>query len=153
MADIVSKKTRRKMMSGIHGKNTKPELFIRSQLHQRGFRYRLHNSSLPGKPDLVFKSRKAVIFVNGCFWHGHDCPLFKWPSTRPDWWRDKIEGNRTRDIRTSACLARLGWRQAHVWECALKGKQRWKPDDIMEQLVNWLDSHKESLEIRGKSND
>ena len=82
-------------MAGIKGKNTKPELVIRSALHRRGFRFRLHRKDLPGKPDLVFTRRNAVIFVHGCFWHGHDCHLFRWPKNREDFWREKIGKNGT----------------------------------------------------------
>ena len=84
-------------MAGIRGKDTKPETSVRNALHRRGYRYRLHNPKLPGKPDLAFTSRKAVIMVHGCFWHGHGCNLFKWPSTREQFWRKKINRNRDRD--------------------------------------------------------
>ncbi len=90
MPDVVSRAKRGEMMSGIRGKNTKPELVIRSALHRAGYRFRLHTRSLPGKPDLVLPKYRAAIFVNGCFWHGHDCHLFKWPGTRKDFWRAKI---------------------------------------------------------------
>lgn len=91
MADVVTPEKRSKMMSGIQGKNTKPELTIRKGLHALGFRYRLHGKTLPGKPDLVFPKYKAVIFIHGCFWHAHHCHLFKWPSTRVDFWQEKIQ--------------------------------------------------------------
>lgn len=137
--DVVDAPTRSRMMSGIRGRDTKPEMVIRRGLHARGYRYRLHSRSLPGKPDLVFPSRKAVIFVHGCFWHGHDCPLFKWPSTRAEWWRAKIEGNRARDQAVRAELAGMGWRQLRVWECALKGRQRRAPDSLLDLVDEWLD--------------
>ncbi len=105
-------------MSGIRGKNTKPELLIRSELHKAGFRYRLHRKDLPGRPDLVFSRHRAVLFVHGCFWHQHDCHLFKWPSTRPEFWREKIEGNLERDRKQYAELQNAGWRIATIWECA-----------------------------------
>src|SRR5690349_4259655 len=110
------------MMSGIRGKNTRPELILRSGLHRRGFRFRLHPADLPGKPDLVFPKHQAVLFAHGCFWHGHDCHLFKWPRTREEFWRTKIEQNRKVDERAQTRLGQAGWRQAVVWECALKGK-------------------------------
>ena len=97
MADIVDKKTRSKMMAGIKGKNTKPEMLIRKALFAKGLRYRLHDKNLPGKPDLVFPKYKAVIFVQGCFWHGHDCHLFKWPTSNKEYWRNKINRNREVD--------------------------------------------------------
>jgi DNA mismatch endonuclease, patch repair protein len=149
MVDVVDGKTRSRMMAGIRGKDTKPELVIRSGLHRRGYRYRLHGKHLPGKPDIIFRGRSAVIFVHGCFWHGHDCHLFKWPSTRPEWWREKIEGNRSRDAQVHARLKAEGWRQASVWECALKGRQRRDPDTVIEELADWLDSSRNELEIRG----
>lgn len=139
MPDVVDAPTRSRMMSGIRGRDTKPELLIRKGLHARGYRYRLHARTLPGKPDLSFPSRKAAIFIHGCFWHGHGCPLFKWPSTRAEWWRAKIEGNRARDRAVRAELAGMGWRQLRVWECALKGRQRRDPDALLALISEWLD--------------
>lgn len=104
------------MMSGIRGKNTKIEVLVRKGLFARGFRYRINDKKLPGKPDIVLSKYKAVIFTHGCFWHGHDCHLFKWPSTRPEWWRSKIDGNRERDNQVRRLLEEAGWRQCHVWE-------------------------------------
>ena len=121
MTDVVSPQVRSRMMSGIRGKNTRPELLIRRRLHRLGYRYRLHSSKLPGKPDLVFPRYRAVIFVNGCFWHGHDCHLFKWPSSRAEWWRAKITRTRATDAASRKALAQAGWRILDVWECALKG--------------------------------
>ena len=97
MTDVVDSKTRSRMMSNIRDRNTKPEIKIRQALHAKGFRYRLHDKKLPGKPDLVFPKYKAVIQINGCFWHGHSCPLFKWPLTRVEFWQNKIGGNIKRD--------------------------------------------------------
>jgi DNA mismatch endonuclease (patch repair protein) len=99
MPDIVNPETRSRFMSGIKNANTKPEIQIRQLLHHAGFRYRLHNAALPGKPDLWLARYRAVIEVNGCFWHGHDCHLFKLPSTRTDFWQTKIASNRARDAR------------------------------------------------------
>jgi DNA mismatch endonuclease, patch repair protein len=98
------------MMAGIGPANTKPEMLIRRGLHALGYRYRLHVKGLPGKPDLVFPGRRAAIFVHGCFWHGHDCTLFRWPATREDFWRNKIAGNINRDRKTAALLLDQGWR-------------------------------------------
>lgn len=137
-------------MSGIRGTNTKPELLLRRGLHALGFRFRLHDRSLPGKPDIVFPRYRAVIFAHGCFWHGHDCHLFKWPSTRPDFWQAKIERNRINDERTNVALDQSSWRQAIVWECALKGKKRLPLDEVMLSLAEWLKSDSQRLEIRGK---
>lgn len=106
MADVVDSATRSRMMSGIRGRNTKPEIMIRSLLHHHGFRFRLHVRDLPGKPDIVLPRHHAVIFVHGCFWHGHDCPLFKWPGTRADFWREKIGRNQSNDnLAREALLA------------------------------------------------
>jgi len=149
MADIVTAEVRSRMMSGIRGANTKPELLLRKGLHALGFRFRLHDRSLPGKPDIVLPRYKAVIFAHGCFWHGHDCHLFKWPSTRPEFWQAKIARNRAVDERTDAALSEAGWRQAIVWECALKGKSRLPLDDVIESCAEWLKSDRPRLEIRG----
>jgi len=137
-------------MSGIRGKNTKPEMMIRRGLHARGFRYRLH-CKLPGKPDICLPKYKAVIFVHGCFWHGHDCHLFKWPSTRPEFWRDKIGRNRAVDERTLVALRTDGWRTARVWECALKGKHRHPADMTLDCLARWLNSDAVDLQVEGSS--
>src|SRR3989338_9459797 len=110
MTDVVSKFTRRCMMAGIKGKNTRPEILVRKLLHSRGFRFRLHGRSLPGKPDLVFRKYKAVIFVNGCFWHRHNCHLFKWPLTRKEFWKIKIRSNKRNDIVNIVRLKKNGWR-------------------------------------------
>ncbi|WP_421445078.1 very short patch repair endonuclease [Agrobacterium tumefaciens] len=149
MADIVTAEVRSRMMSGIRGTNTKPELLLRKGLHAMGFRFRLHDRSLPGKPDIVLPRYKAVIFAHGCFWHGHDCHLFKWPSTRPEFWQAKIARNRAVDERTDAALTEAGWRQAIVWECALKGKTRLPLEDVIQSCAEWLRSDQPRLEIRG----
>ena len=120
MTDIVDQATRSRMMSGIKGKNTKPELIIRKSLHAKGFRFRLHVRDLPGKPDLVFPKYGAVLFVNGCFWHGHGCKYFKVPGTRTEFWFEKISSNRERDERNTALLITAGWRVFTVWECAVR---------------------------------
>jgi DNA mismatch endonuclease, patch repair protein len=149
LSDIVDTATRSRMMSGIRGKDTRPELFLRKGLHARGFRFRLHDRKLPGRPDLAFPRRKAVIFVHGCFWHGHDCHLFRWPSTREAFWQQKIEGNRERDARATEELRDAGWRVLAVWECALKGRLRLAPDQVLEQVSTWLRSGSSPAELRG----
>jgi DNA mismatch endonuclease, patch repair protein len=152
MPDIVDKKTRSRMMSGIRGKNTKPELLIRSQLHRAGFRFRLHVRDLPGKPDIVLPKYKAAIFVQGCFWHGHDCHLFKVPGTRTEWWLAKIERNRQNDAVAIEALLDAGWRVAEVWECALKGRGRLDSSVISDVLIEWLITNKKyTLRIRGRT--
>ncbi len=151
MPDVVDKATRSRMMSGIKGTNTKPEMIIRSGLHKRGFRFRLHDKKLPGKPDLVLPKYSAVIFVNGCFWHKHNCHLFKWPKTRQEFWREKIEGNAARDERNVQALLDGGWRVMTVWECALKGKTRRPEAEVLYLAMRWLRSNRKSRDIGGRS--
>ncbi len=151
MADVVDPATRSRMMAGIRGKNTKPELLIRKALHARGFRYRLH-CDLPGKPDICLPRHRAVIFVHGCFWHGHDCHLFKWPKTRPEFWRAKIARNREVDRLAEERLLADGWRVATVWECAIKGRHRLQLPDVLDTLQAWLVSDVLTLSVRGNDN-
>lgn len=148
MTDVVDSRTRSRMMSGIRGKNTKPELQIRSQLHKLGFRYRLHDKKLPGRPDIVLKKYNAVIFVHGCFWHRHECHLFKWPQTRRTFWREKINHNHENDIKALRNLRASGWRVCIIWECAIKGSDRNIPG-IFKVIKKWLESNRTKLEISG----
>ena len=127
------------MMAGIGPKNTRPEMLIRRGLHAMGYRYRLHDRRLPGRPDLVFPGRRAVIFIHGCFWHGHDCGLFRWPSTRSEFWREKISGNIARDARVRLQLVGLGWRVLDIWECALRGRERQPPEEVLKACAVFLD--------------
>lgn len=150
MADVVPADVRSRMMAGIRGTNTKPEVLLRKGLHAEGFRFRLHTPALPGKPDIVLPRYRAVVFAHGCFWHGHDCHLFKWPSTRPEFWQAKIERNRAVDARSEAALADAGWRQAIVWECALKGRTRLALEDVISACAEWLKSDRPRIEIRGE---
>ncbi len=149
MPDIVSREVRSRMMSGIRGKNTKPEMLLRRGLHALGFRFRLHDRKLPGCPDLVFPKYNAVIFVHGCFWHGHDCHLFRMPSTRTEFWQTKIARNRSVDQRAIRKLDSLGLRYAVVWECALKGRTRLAADKVVQDCALWLASNTRTLELRG----
>lgn len=137
-------------MAGIGPANTRSELIVRRGLHAMGWRYRLHGKDLAGKPDLVFRPRKALIFVNGCFWHGHDCHLFKWPGTRPEFWRDKISGNIARDRRVREQLAGDGWRIADVWECSLKGRLRLPVEQVMQELDTFLRSRQRYCSVGEK---
>ncbi|MDN7445169.1 very short patch repair endonuclease [Burkholderia cepacia] len=148
MIDVVDSVTRSRMMSGIRGRNTKPEILLRSALHRRGYRFRLHARDLPGKPDIVFPGRRAVIFVHGCFWHGHDCPLFKWPQTRPEFWKQKILRNRQNDEKAVAALQASGWRVGIVWECSLRGADK-KIETVAQVVSDWLCSSEEMMEHRG----
>lgn len=136
-------------MAAIRATNTKPELIIRKGLHVSGFRYRLHAEKLPGKPDLVLAKYRAVVFINGCFWHGHDCHLFHWPATREAFWREKIGGNVARDERNLTELRKAGWRIALIWECALKGKTRRSSGEVIDTLGRWLLTDDRELQIRG----
>jgi len=134
-----------RMMSQIRTKGTSPELAIRSALYAYGFRYRLHRKDLPGKPDIVLPKHKTVIFVHGCFWHHHEgCPKSKLPSTREEFWTDKIAANVERDKRNIAELKRLGWSIAVVWECSVKNQ--WNKSTTVESLSLWIFSDSEWFE-------
>ena len=149
MVDIVTPEVRSRMMAGIRSANTTPELILRAGLHRLGFRFRLHQRRLPGCPDLVFPKYHAVLFVHGCFWHGHSCHLFKWPSTRADFWKKKISNNRSVDERAVAALKEDGWRVGTVWECALKGRTRISVDEVIGRCALWLRSTRSVSEIEG----
>jgi DNA mismatch endonuclease, patch repair protein len=138
MTDVLTPAQRRLNMSRIRGKDTKPELLLRRGLHARGFRFRLHRRDLPGRPDLVFPRLHAVVFVHGCFWHGHGCPMFKSPATRPEFWAAKIEGNRARDLRVTENLEAAGWRTLVVWECTLRGPARLPIEQVLARVSAWL---------------
>lgn len=152
MADIVSPSKRSQMMAGIKAANTKPEMIIRRGLHSLGFRYRLHAKGLPGKPDLVFPKYNAVILVHGCFWHGHGCALFKWPTSKERFWREKIGKNHARDLKTESELASQGWRILKIWECSLKGRNKLGTKKVIEQAAAWLQSDNTKSEIMGSGN-
>jgi DNA mismatch endonuclease (patch repair protein) len=125
MADVHNIATRSYNMSRIKGKNTKPEMLVRKYLHANGLRYRLYNKNLPGKPDLALSKYHTVIFVNGCFWHGHKgCRYFVLPKTRTEWWKDKIEKTIKRDQKRRMELKELGWNPLVIWECELKPEKR-----------------------------
>lgn len=150
LVDCVDKATRSRMMAGIGSRNTAPERVVRSVLHRLGFRYRLNDKRLPGTPDLVFPRYRAVIMVHGCFWHGHDCALFRLPATRTAFWAAKIEGNRTRDQNVQRCLVEAGWRVLTIWECALKGRLRQDPGYLAGQVSRWLRDDLSCHAIRGE---
>ena len=151
MTDVVSPEVRSRMMSGIKNKNTKPELIIRKGLYSRGYRYRLHDKKLPGKPDLVLKKYNSVIFINGCFWHGHEnCHLFRIPKSRTKFWEDKITSNKLRDENNVDTLKSDGWKVLILWECTIKGKHKLNYDQLMGKVCHFLkNKHKNNfLEIR-----
>jgi DNA mismatch endonuclease, patch repair protein len=135
MVDVVDKETRSRMMSGIRGKDTKPELAVRQGLHARGFRFRLHVRSLPGNPDIVFPRYNVIVLVHGCFWHGHGCRYYKLPGTNRDFWKAKIEGNQQRDARNRRKLTNTGWRVITVWECALRDRTDRQRTAMLDRLA------------------
>ena len=136
-------------MSCIHGKDTKPEEIVRKYLFSKGFRYRKNDKKLPGSPDVVLPKYRTVIFVNGCFWHGHDCKYFRLPSSNRDFWQTKIDRNKKRDGEVVALLHENGWRVAIVWECALRQKQLPELDAVTRLLSDWLQHGTEDLEVQG----
>ncbi len=149
MVDVVDKATRSRMMSGIRGKNTRPETAIRKSLFARGYRYKLHDSALPGSPDMVFPKYHAVIFIHGCFWHGHNCAFFRMPSTNRKFWKEKIGGNRVRDARYRAKLLTEGWRVMTIWECAIRGRPALALERVCAKAGRWLSSSSRSATLRG----
>lgn len=135
MADIVDPQTRSRIMSGIRGKNTKPEMLVRRLLHSMGYRYRLHARELPGKPDIVFRRQRIAIFVHGCFWHQHSgCRLSRMPKSRVCFWQPKLEANKLRDQNNHIVLENNGWRVLTVWECQLADIA-----DVKETLVRFIE--------------
>lgn len=135
--DNMSSAQRSRVMASIRSKNTGPEWTVRRGLFALGFRYRLHDRQLPGAPDLVLPKHKAVIFVHGCFWHGHDCRLFKWPKSNREYWCRKIGNNQERDARNQQALLQSGWRVLTIWECCLRGKEA-NIDEVIAQTRDWL---------------
>src|SRR6056297_2569954 len=146
VTDIVDRQTRSRMMAGIKGKNTKPELALRRALHARGYRYRLHSKNVRGRPDLVLPKHRAVIFVHGCFWHRHEgCRYANTPATRAEFWQAKFDANIARDSAVRGALLAAGWRVATIWECALR-----KPEQITlttDRLSAWLRTEANALEL------
>lgn len=122
MPDVFDPEKRREIMQSVKTKNTAPEIKLRSLLHRNGFRFRVNRRDLPGKPDIVLPKYKAVIFVHGCFWHGHDCRRGQRPQTNIDFWNQKINKNIDRDKNDISLLEKLGWRVLVVWECEIKKK-------------------------------
>lgn len=150
--DVVSREKRSSMMSGIRSKDTKPEMKIRKALYSRGYRYRLHSSKIQGKPDIIMRKYNAVIFIHGCFWHGHNCKLFRLPKTRTAFWENKINTNRERDRKVVSILQKDGWRIAVIWECSMRGKGKMDFEDIMDRLTEWIESDRRTLTLTGEEN-
>lgn len=149
MADIVDSATRSRMMRGIRGRDTKPEVRLRSALHRQGFRFRKNVRALPGSPDIVLPRYHALIFVHGCFWHGHDCRLFRLPGTRTEFWRTKIEANRARDAIATTRLVDEGWRVLTIWECAFRGKEKIGFEETVARMTAWVRGSSTQTDIRG----
>ncbi|WP_370794036.1 very short patch repair endonuclease [Bacteroides stercorirosoris] len=140
MSDIFSLQKRSDIMSKIGGKNTKPEILVRKFLFSKGFRYRINVKTLPGKPDIVLPKYKTVIFVNGCFWHGHNCKKGKLPSSNIDFWKEKISNNKSRDDKNSDLLIKLGWKVIIIWQCEISNVNN--REIRLEFLLEELRSHK-----------
>ena len=137
-------------MSGIRGKDTKIEKLIRSGLHLRGIRFRLHKKGLPGKPDLFLKKHNAAIFINGCFWHAHTCYKFRPPKTRTAFWKEKLDKNKQRDRKNLERLLDSGFRVLTIWECSLDGKISRDPEEVIDDVICWLLSNDTVHEITGR---
>jgi DNA mismatch endonuclease, patch repair protein len=131
--DTLTPQQRSAAMAAVTGKNTGPELIVRKLLFSLGYRYRLHAKDLPGHPDIAFRNRRCVIFVNGCFWHGHDCPRGSAPSSNVEFWREKIGRNRARDARVEEELRKDGWRVLTIWQCETKD-----PEQLRRRLSRFL---------------
>ena len=143
--DRISPEQRSRTMRAIHGKNTKPEMIVRRYLYANGFRYRVNVRSLPGTPDIVLRKYATVIFIHGCFWHGHsECQAGRTPKSNVDFWEKKIKRNKERDIEVRTKLKEAGWRTMIVWECQLRPKKR---EETLRDIVHLLD--KTYLEIQG----
>ena len=140
--DIVASTVRSRMMAGIRGADTRPEIVVRHGLHRRGFRYTLHSAGLPGKPDIVLPRWRAVVLVNGCFWHGHDCHLFRWPGSRREFWKQSSTRNRARDCEVKDALALYNGMACMclvIWECALKGtREVASGGHVLEESTEWI---------------
>ena len=150
--DTVSREARSRMMAAVRSKNTAVEFSIRRQLFARGFRYRLHPRELPGRPDMIFPKYHAVIFINGCFWHNHDCRFPRLPATRRAWWKKKLEGNRKRDAVVLSALSEMDWRTLVIWECSFRVPTAHRPaalEVVTRRATRFLLSNQRNLEIRG----
>lgn len=150
MADVLTPEQRRFNMSRVRSKDTRPEMLLRKGLHARGLRFRLHRKDLPGCPDLVLPKYHAVIFAHGCFWHGHNCPMFKLPTTNSEFWSRKVLRNRTNDSAVLGALHQQGWRVMVVWECVLRGRARWPFDEVLDTVMAWLEGSGPFVSLSGK---
>ncbi len=149
MADIKSQAERSKNMSAIRSRETKPEIKIRKALFAKGFRYRLNVRKLPGTPDIVLPKYRTVIFVHGCFWHGHEhCYLFVVPTTRTDFWINKIRINKENDNKAIENLLHDNWKVLTIWECSIKGKYKLKFDELIDKTVSFILSDEKQQVMR-----
>lgn len=146
MTELSQSEKRSRNMAAIRSKDTKPELAIRRALHAAGFRYSLHNKSLPGTPDLVLQKHRTVVFVHGCFWHVHCCRYFRWPESRAEFWKEKLNRNLERDTGSIAELLKSGWRVAVIWECALRSGT-WTAESISQSFADWLKTDQPLLTV------
>ena len=148
--DTVSQETRSRIMASIRGRDTEPERLLRSALFARGFRYRINSADLPGKPDLKLSKHRAVVFVNGCFWHGHDCRYFRRPTSNQAFWDEKIRKNRERDLRNVRDLRTEGWRVCIVWECLIRSIAfSERRSELIDLIGEWIEGDAPFLEVFG----
>lgn len=150
LPDVVDRKTRSRMMSGIRSRNTRPELTIRSELHKLGYRFRLHSAKVPGHADLVLPGFRVAIHIHGCFWHGHDCSIFKRPGTRRKFWSSKFRRNRKRDKVVVRKTLDAGWRHLTLWECAFRGPDQIGLNEAMARVVKWIQGRRRIGVIRSR---
>jgi DNA mismatch endonuclease (patch repair protein) len=136
--DVLTREQRRLNMSRIRSRDTTPEILVRKGLHAAGFRFRLHQRQLPGRPDLVLARYRTVIFINGCFWHSHGCHISRIPDTRQEYWKPKLDRNATRDREAQEALRVAGWRVVRVWECALRGRTRLTEDSALQKIADFI---------------
>lgn len=149
MTDTLTGEQRSQRMAAVRQRDTKPEQEVRSLLHRAGFRFRLTDRRLPGSPDIVLRRWRVAVFVNGCFWHGHDCHLYRLPATRTEFWRAKTVANVKRDERVVSELRAAGWRIITVWQCALKGRTRLTPAELSAALVAAVNCNTPQVDLRG----
>lgn len=149
MADVLTLEQRRRNMSRIRGRDTKPEMLIRRGLHAKGLRFRVQRRDLPGRPDLTFPRYGCIIQVHGCFWHWHGCPICKVPQTRPDFWQAKLQANVERDRAAENALREAGWRTGIVWECALRGRANLSDGAVIDRLDRFVRSNADGITIEG----
>ncbi len=155
MTDVVDAATRSRMMAGIQGKNTKPEIAVRRGLHRVGLRFRLDGSALPGRPDLILSRHRTVVFVNGCFWHAHACKAFRLPASNMTFWKEKLQANAIRDRKRVDELFALGWRVLVIWECATKAAREEHHPDLYQMAYDWIVNYDSDYSefYKGEGND